>query len=1111
MNYKKRTISMVMVLFCLIFTLFAQSVSLKMSNITVKEAMSELKQKSGYSFVFAAGDVNTKKVVSVQAKQLDDAIKQILDGQNLMYEVKGKNIILMKKPAQTPGSAKPERKVSGIVTDASGEPIIGANVVVKGDEAHGVITDLNGHFALAVPEEGAFEVSYIGYTAQQVPLKGKSSFSVKLQEDSKLLDEVVVVGYTSQKKGLLTGSVVSMNMTESVEKMATASASNVLVGKLAGVNVGTANGIPGENPSLSIRTKSSNSKQDVLFVIDGIVRGGGDFNNLAPNEIENITVLKDAASAAVYGARSDGGVVLVTTKRGKVGKPIFNYSYSFGIDTRTANVDMTDGIQTGEIFNRVHAGEAENWFWTDEEFDYLRTINGGWGYNQLDAVWRDPTIQTHNLSVNGGSEKVKYFAGVSYVQQKGFLEPLNYNKFNFRLNATVDVTDNLQFFASMAMSDRQKENATFEGGGSLYTKLLKWQPDQPVYTDDGQFIDYGWIGSVAGEVEGKGGYSKERNLKPQLNLQATYKIPGVDGLSVKAGYGSNWANDRNEDFRTKYKMAVMKKEGQYNHIVRTDPGSIASYRESSQISKDYIKKKSSWGQDYQLNFQVNYNRTFKEVHAVQAAFVYEFSESSGGGVYGERRGFPIYLTDQFWAASDASKDQDGGGDTTWENGRSSFVGQLNYTYNNKYLFNLSFREDGSMKFAKDQRWGFFPAGSVGWIISEENFFNKNKVDFLKVRASAGLTGNDAVGGWAWQESYKGGNSTYFGKDPSKQMGVKYGSIANTALTWEKSLSYNIGVDVNFLKHWNATFEYWYKNTFDILGKREKSVPSSFSLAMPEDNYAEIHAQGFDFNVGYKNTWGDFDFYGNLNLSYGWNNIVIEDYAQNAKWYNVPIGKATSRQTGYRFDQIIRNQEELDRFNAEHPDYTFNGLKPDLGMMTYKDLSGPDGTPDGIIDSWDKDILVAKDFPIYYGLNLGGNWKGWSVDMLFNGKLKYQKSFRNLADGVEHNRMWSEWYNDSWTPETPNGWLPERRSRDITYKEDSDFWLKDASFIRLKYINVGYTLPKLWYKGVFDRVKLYASGNNLFVLSSFDYYDPEIGGGFDYPVMRSFNFGIDITF
>ena len=1107
MNYRKKVILLTAALCCLNFAAYAQSISLKMKNVPVKKAMNELKDKSGYSFVYEAADVDTKKKVSVEATQLEDAIEQILQGQNLTYEMKGKNIIIKRIIASTPIDTK-KRSVSGVVTDPNGEPIIGASVKERGT-MNGVVTDMDGRFTLSIPDNGTLHVSYVGYADQNLSVAGKNSLQIQLMENTKVLDEVVIVGYTAQKKGLLTGSVVSMKMNENIEKMATTAAGNTLVGRLAGVNVSTPNGVPGAAPSISIRTSSSSNTQYVLYVIDGIVRGEGDFNNLSPNEIDDITILKDAASAAIYGSRSDGGVVLVTTKRGKQGKPTFNYSYSFGVDTRTNNVEQTDAIQTGEIYNRVYAGETRDWFWSKEEFDYIKTVNNGWGYDQLDIVWRNPTIQTHNLSVNGGSDKVKYFAGVSYVKQEGFLKPLNYDKFNFRLNTTVDVTENLQFFASMALTDNKQQNATYEGVG-MYSKLLRWQPDQPIYTDSGELVDYSWTGSVGGEFDGHGGYSKNYFLKPQINLSVTYKIPKIEGLSLKAAYGSNWAYSRSTNFRKKYKLAVLQRDGQYQHIYRTDK--VVGYRESSQIGKDYIEKSADWGYDYQMNFQVNYNKTFKDVHSIQGVLAYERSQQSGSGINAGSETFPVYLTDQFWAASSARADTWGGGATDWKLGRASFIGQFIYSYANKYIANFSFREDGSMKFAKNQRWGFFPAGSAAWVISEESFFNKEKINFLKLRVSAGLTGNDEVGSnWAWQESYSQGSSAYFGETPSRSVGIKYGSLVNPDFTWEKSFSYNVAVDMNFLKHWNMTAEYWHRKTFDILGQRNVSLPPTFSMTMPKVNYGKMQAQGFDLSLGYKNQWKDFEFYGNLTMSYGWNKVLEKDYALNTMAIDVPVGKSSNVIRSYLYDGIIRTQEQLDQFVKDNPNYNIGGKKPKLGSMLYKDLSGPDGKPDGNIDSWDRVILAANNFPINYGLNLGGNWKGISLDMMFTGKLKYKKSFKDLSTGVEWNRMWKEWYDNSWTPENPNAWLPQRVGADISYDKDSDFWMKDASFVRLKFVNIGYSLPQKWYKGAFDRVKIYFSGNNLFCLSKFSYYDPEIGGGWDFPVMRSFNFGIDVTF
>lgn len=1010
-----------------------------------------------------------------------------------------------------------KRLVTGVVLDSQGEPVVGANVFEKGEKTNGTITDIDGKFSLNVSDNATLVVSFVGFKNQEIAVKGRDKIDIRLADDTELLDEVVVVGYMTQKKGLVTGAVSSMKMDEKLNTLPTTSAGNILVGKLAGVSVSTPNGLPGAAPSISIRTGSSWNDQNVTYVIDGVVRGGGDFNNLSPNEIEDITVLKDAASAAIYGSRSAGGVIIVTTKKGTRGKPVFNYSYGYSIDTRTKNSDLTSGVEAAELYGRIN-GEADpaGWAWSQEEIDHIRTINNGWGYDQLDAVWRNPVTQTHNFSVNGGSEKVRYFGAASYVKQEGFLKPYTYDKYNIRMNVTADITKDLEVFAGLAVYNTFQGNAVFENAEANYGKLRVWQPDQPVYTDSGKHIDFGWIANNGASVDGKGGYNKSQMLKPQAVISATYKAPFLKGLSAKISYSRSWVHDLNKIYYTNYDLYQVKKSGTHNHIFSTKDEDIIGTRKTTWVGKDYIQRKSSWSGDKQFNVQLSYENVFNNLHRVSGTLVTEWYEGDGASVHGGRETFPVYMTDQFWAASSARADTWGGGDTDWQSGRFSYIGQFSYSYADKYLLSFSFREDGSMNFAPNQRWGFFPAGSLGWVISEESFFNKSAIQFLKLRASVGLTGNDSVGGWQWQESYKSGSSAYFGSSPSKSVGITYGSVVNPNLTWEKALSYNVGADVNFLNHWTVSADYWYRNSYDILGSRQNTLPNSFSLTMPAENYGEIHAQGFDLQLGYHGNNKDFSYYGNLTMSYGWNKTIKQDYAENARWIDIPVGKSRSYITGWEFDKIIRTQEELDAFKAEHPNYQHNGLSPELGMMVFKDLSGPDGKPDGIINDWDKVILKNSNNPVIYGLNLGGSWKGLSVDMMFSGQLGVDKWATDLAGGVEWNRMWKKWYNDSWTPENQNATLPKRISSNNakTYETASSYWLKDASFMRLKYLTVSYDLPKnQFYNKLFDNVRFFVTGTNLFVLSSFNknYYDPEIGNGNAFPILRSVNLGVDVKF
>lgn len=1094
-----------------------QPVRLTGSNIPLKSVFKQIEKQTKLFIDYKSQDIDDSRVIRNMPEKgtVQEVLVKLLDGTDCVATYTNGHIIIRK---QTSGTS-PERKshVTGTIVDATGEPVIGANVVVKGT-ANGTITDIDGNFSLEVPEGSVLLVSYIGYANQEVKVGKQTKLSIALREASEALDEVVVVGYTKQKKGLLTGAVVNMSVSEDLEKLPTTSAGNLLVGKIAGVNVSTPTAIPGKNPDISIRTGSSWNSQGVLYVIDGMVRGGGDFNNLSPSEIEDITILKDAASAAIYGSRSEGGVVLVTTKKGKIGKPTFSYSYGYSFDSRTKNQEFTSAVETFELYNRINGASPNADFWSQDELDYLKTINGGWGYDHLGQAYRNPTTQTHNLTVSGGTEAINYFAAASYVKQEGMFEPLNYDKYNLRVNVTAKISDDLEAFVGFGLSNNKTTSIHEEYGtpDQTYQSLISDNPAFPDFTDSGALLARGGTWNIMSRMNGADGYLKETFLKPQLVASLTYKIPFIEGMSAKVSYGQTWTHNYKENFFKRYEMVDTKTMGTNGHIWSTKDEDITRTYLCSWPEKSLLEKESTWNGDKQLNFQLNYDRTFSK-HHVTAAFVTEWTESFGAGVYGGRENFPVYTTDQFWAASSTREDTYGGGDTTWESGRMSYVGQFTYSYADKYLMSFSFREDGSMNFAPNKRWGFFPAGSLGWVISEEDFFNKSFVDFLKLRLSLGLTGNDSVGGWQWQYSYAQGNSDYWGTDPTRYVGIKYGSVVNPDLTWEKSLSWNLGVDTHLGKNWNASVDYWFRNTYDILGDRQTTLPTTFSQSMPKENYGEIHAQGIDLNIGYKGQTKDFNYYANMTMSYGWNEVIKKDYAENAKEIDIPIGRATNYITGYVYDGIIRTQEQLDEFNKMYPNYTINGKKPELGMMIYKDVSGPDKTPDGIIDSWDKVILHDNNFPIVYGINLGGSWKGLSLDVMFSGRLGEYKSFKDLQEDAEWHRMWHEWYDNSWTEDNPDAMLPKRLpySEYKTYSEDSEFWLVKNNFLRLKYATLSYSLPKSLLSSVFGNlfqdIKLYCTGTNLFVWSKFKYYDPEIGSGKQFPISRSFNIGVNVKF
>lgn len=1095
------------------------TVTLNAKKVSIIRALDMVRDASKMKIIYSPDEIDQNKNVDLNFKNstVKDAVEDILKGQKLNVTIDEDRVVITKRRDKPQGKTQKIR-VSGIVKDKSGNSLLGVSVSVKGS-TKGTATNIDGSYSIEGNVGDILTFSFIGYKPQTISIAENKPLNIILQEDVKKIDEVIVVGYGTQKKELMSGSVVSMKMNQTLSNTPTTAAGNLLAGQMAGVKVTTPAGPPGSQPGIAIRALTSWNSQPVLYVIDGKISGSGDFNNLSPNDIDNVSVLKDAASAAVYGARAAGGVVVITTKKGaKNTKSQVNYSFSTGFDKRGKNAELTSAIETGEIYNRINP--SSNSIWTQSDFDYFKKINNGWGYDQLAAVWQNPYTTTHNLSASGGGEKYSYFVGGSYTTEGAFLKNVTYDKYNVRANITADITSNLTLFAGITVNNNKSVLPPSTSVGDIYgiyRKLLLWQPEQPIWTDGGNPIDYGWIGNVGAEVRGDGGYIKSSDVKPIINLQATYKIPCIEGLSASVQFNRSFTNSRTKYFMKKYNMYVMKTTGVRQ--ISTKDEDLVTLKKSSQIGQDYLEEDYSWSDDYQLNLQLNYDHTFNGVHHVKGWLIYEKAEANGGGMYGGREKFPVYVTDQWWATSGDRADSYVGGSTEYTTGRKSWVGQFFYDYSSKYLASFAYRYDGSMNFPADKRWGFFPSGSLGWIISKENFFsNINSIDLLKLRASAGITGNDAVGGWQWLESYKGGNSAYFGTTPSTNVGIQYGVLTNRNLTWEKSLTYNVGIDVNFLKHFEASVEGFATKTYDCLGARIASVPPTFSRSLPSVNYGRVDAKGVEVSIGYRNNYGSLNYYANANASYAFSKYVTVD--ENITYpYEKKQGNHLSRVVGAICTGMIRTQADLDAFKKANPNYNYYGMEPGLGQLTYKDISGPDGKPDGVFDDWDYTILKKDNNPIVLGINLGVEWKGFTVDATFNGNFHQWKWIDNLVEGnVEWNRMWRKWYTDAWTPETPNASLPKRYSANDDSRwvtnDQSTFWLKNASFLRLKLLNIGYNIPAKWtQKAGISGLKVYFSGSNLFILSKFNsnYYDPELGNGFAYPIMKNFNFGVNVTF
>lgn len=1119
------------VMFVCVFQLFAVNseaqnavIELKSNKLSIEELFKEIENQTDYLVIYSTSGIRSNfnlsltKTKAKVSEYLDEALK----GHGLKFEFVN-NYIILSKVEENAVVQQNKKKIEGVLLDQSGEPVIGANVVEK-NTTNGTITDLEGKFALEVDDNASLQVSFIGYLDMEVPVKGKSSFLLTLKEDTQKLDEVVITGYGVQKKASLTGSISSMKMDDELKTLSSSNMSSVLAGSMAGLRVNTRTGVPGTSAEMAIRTSGSWNATPPIYVIDGVVREKTDFDRLDVNEVDNISILKDAASAAIYGSRSSGGVVLVTTKQGHTGKPQIRYTGSYAVESRGMEMERTSGIETAELSNYIHRNSKNSaYYWDEAELEHMRNLNGGNGYDVVDQYWQNPKSTHHSLGLSGGNERVKYFINGSYFGQSGFLEKMDYSRYNIRANLEASVNKNLKVIAQLSSSYGNTNSISYAKSADMagfYTYMCVIQPEMPARTDDGRPIDWGWVGNM-GEFsnEKNSGYNKDENQVTETLIRLEYDIPFVKGLKAKGQFAYNYENAYNKIFDKKQTLYQVERDGTNGHIWRTDK--VVGVTQSSEPSKEYIKQTSNRDKGYQLNLQLDYAGTFGK-HDLTALFVYEQSENWGRDFSGGRENFPVLIKDQ-WFATSSSRDDSYVEGKEVEAGRISYIGQVNYGYDNRYLLNASLRVDGSMNFAKGHQYGYFPALSTAWIISNESFFKSDKIDQLKLRASVGLTGNDDIIGWQWQESYQMGKSSYLGTTPSNNQGIKYGGVVNPNVTWEKSLSYNVGVDFYFMRNFSLTTDFWYKNTYDILGERILSLPTSFGFTMPKENYGEVHAKGIDIELGYRNKVRDFNYYLKGVFSWSTNKVKKRDYAAGASDYDIPVGRSLGYLKGYRDAGIIRTQADLDNLNnhykelygADHQ-YTVFGYKPELGMLVYKDLNGPEGKPDGKIDSYDQDVIARYTTPpLTAGLTLGFEWKGFSLEALFQGDFGYKKRLDDLYLSFrEWNRMPKKWL-DHWSIENPNGYFPDPKGKSEfkSYGSISTFTSYDASFVKLRYVNLGYSLPKkvLDYVKVVDNARIFFSATNLFTITGFDFWDPELENTGSYPNMKTFNFGIDVTF
>lgn len=973
-----------------------------------------------------------------------------------------------------------KQTVKGTVKDANGEPIIGASVKVKGSTG-GTVTDIDGNFTLDVPAGAELEISSIGYLKQVV--KAKANVAIVLKDDSQTLDELVVVGYGVQKKENLTGAVASMN----AEKLATrpvSSLSSALAGEMAGVTAVQTSGAPGsQNASITVRGKNSINAASPLVIVDGVP---GSMNVINPAEIESVTVLKDAASAAIYGVQAANGVILITTKKGKTGKTTVSYNATFSWSSLLAKLDLVDAYGYAYLYNEAYLNDhpgAKKPF-SDETVEKYRTgqlASTDW---YKEALTGSGFEHQHNLSLSGGNDKTTYNMYLGYLGQEGVTKDIDYNRINARMNITSQINKYITLGLN-ASGYRGTQQDAWAGYNQVIQGISRSHPTDPVYDEDGNFKYVGVDNPVAVQGRDKTGWQK--TIDQEVFLIGSAEIKPIKDLSIKGVYSwRNWTQDQ---------LGFKKTWGYGTYNSGQREGYVRNY------NYDYLT-----GQ-----ILVNYNKSFGD-HNLGVLAGMESYDVKYRYVTANRKGGGNNNLDESLNTLDASSQKNSNGGT--EMTRLSYFGRLQYNYAGKYLFEANVRRDASSRFPKDSRWGTFPAFSAGWRISEEAFMkNVDWLSNLKLRLGWGKTGNEelkssdlypAVPTYAYG-SYMFGNSLYSTAYESR--------LVNDQLKWATVTNYELGIDAGFLNN-KLTMELsvYKKKTNDML--LYLPLQGVIGLDAPAQNVGSVENRGFELVLGHNNRIGK-DWSYNLSLNMGYNKNEIIDMAgtdgpidngnggtDDTQW-NIE-GYGVSSWYGYVADGLFRSEEEL----KKGPLRTDNEK---VGDIRYKDFTG-----DGKITAADRKIIGNKMPKWTGGFNFSVGYKNFELSGLLQGAFDTKRYYNGESSYAFYNSascLNKHW--DRWSEENPNGNFPRLSLSSQTNNVLSTFWLQDASYVRMKNLTLAYTLPSDLISRIgLSFAQVYLAGENLFTISGLDKgLDPESGNsrGWSYSNVRKISCGLKLTF
>ena len=1075
-----------------------QEISLTLRSVPVSKAITEIQKASGYSIVVKSDDLDMSATVSltIENESVESAISKVFAPQPVDISVSGKNISISRRQPQPSAPAPGAQMVRGVVRDENGEPLMSAAVQVKGKGGQGVITGLDGDYEIAAGPSDILVFSFISYKVQEVPVNGRKTVDVALEPDSQFLEATVVIGYGVQKKVNLSGSVSAVNLEETGENRALTNLSSGLQGLAAGLLAQQTSGEPGDDEaSITIRGLGTLNNSAPLVVIDGVIGAMSDVN---PNDVASMSVLKDAASSAIYGSRAANGVILITTKSGKEGQSKIIYNGKAGWQRVAMPIDVvSDYVTYMETINKASAnagavkpyGEAIINEWRANSGKNEIYCNTDW----FDEVFRPSFLTEHNLQASGGSKTANYLVSIGYLHNEGVMSGTGYNRYSVRANIGAEVTRWLKLTANVNGYYGRKNAIEVSNAMS---SIANSSPGTLPVSSDGRF----------GGEWAPGGNAQAGNIfaanSAYDKLQSNYKMNGKLGLDITVRPNIIWHNSAaaNANFyilrQMNYPDVILWDLKNNAELTRTGTTSNQLTEQNSLTYALFLDSWLSWDvlpkiESHNLSLTAGYNQEYNNYHYTYAQAMDVLSASTP--------------TMDAAATPSAMK-----GNST-DSAVQSVFGRVNYDWKGRYLFEANFRADGSSRFAPGHRWGFFPSFSAAWRITEEPWFNVDHLDNLKFRASWGKLGNNAVGDYATQLMYERHSFVFGGKT---MPGAGISAIVNDELTWESTAMTNIGLDASAFKgRLNLTADVFHKLTDDILIKA--SIPGVFGyLDSPYTNAGKVVNRGFETEISYKGTIGRDIHYG-ISGNYSFVRNKVLKYQGNVATYSgqrILLEGYGIHDWFVREVDCIATQERIDAMLADG--YVFYPSTPQPGDFIYKDQQKPGEVGYKIIDDNDR-VIKGHSYPShFFGTTLNASWRGIDFSVMFSGVAGISQYLNGTwyTNVLKNGSVINKKFLKAWSPENPDSKIPALTTNDGGRNTVSnDFWLQDASYLKLRNLTIGYSFPEKWISPFLSRARVYFTGENLLTLTRFEGLDPETGSTGNYPNVSRFIFGVSITF